>query len=54
MIVMVLPTLPVVALALMLPAALIQRLLGIELHGHEAADYGPAVQKARERHPGGP
>jgi hypothetical protein len=48
MIVLVLPTLPVVALALMLPAALLQRYLGIDLHGHEAADYSPAVEKARD------
>lgn len=47
LIVMVLPMLPVVALALMLPAAWIQRLLGIELHGHEPVNVAPAVEKAR-------
>ena len=47
LIVMALPMLPVVALALMLPAAWIQRLLGIELHGHEPVNISPAVEKAR-------
>lgn len=47
MIVLVLPTLPVVALALMLPAALIQRYLGIDLHGHEPVNIAPAVEKAK-------
>jgi hypothetical protein len=47
MIVIVLPTLAVAALALMLPAAWIQKLLGIELVGHEPLNVGPAVEKAR-------
>lgn len=47
MIVMVLPTLPLVALAMMLPTALIQKLLGIKLTGHEPLDVVPAIEKAK-------
>lgn len=35
------------ALCLALPAAWLQRLLGIDLHGHEPLNVGPAVEKAR-------
>lgn len=47
LIVMLLPMLPVVALALMLPAALIQKYLGIDLHGHEPLNAAPAVETAK-------
>jgi hypothetical protein len=47
MIVMVLPMLPVAALAMMLPAAWLQRFLGIDLHSHEPLNVAPAVEKAR-------
>jgi hypothetical protein len=47
LIVLALPMTIVTAMALMLPAALIQRYLGIELYGHEPVNVAPAVDLAR-------
>jgi hypothetical protein len=47
LLVMFLPVPIVAALALMLPVALVQRLMGIELHGHEPMNINPAIEKAR-------